>query len=61
MSERSLTLLGEPTPNRCLMVGDNLSTDILGAVRKVPSLLLTSGIHEEQLVYPTPSSLNRSA
>ena len=59
--ERSLTLLGEPTPNRCLMVGDNLSTDILGAVRKeIPSLLLTSGIHEEQLgLRPTPSSLNQ--
>ncbi len=53
--ERSMSILEIDTPSRCLMIGDNLSTDVLGAARAgLASLLLTQGIHAEHLG-PTPA------
>jgi HAD superfamily hydrolase (TIGR01459 family) len=49
--EAALRSLGDPSPDRVLMIGDSLDHDILGG-RGVgmKTLLVTSGIHREALV-----------
>lgn len=60
---RCFDLLGNPAPSRVLAVGDSLHTDIAGAnAAGIDSLLITGGIHRQQLgvqpgVLPTAAAL----
>jgi HAD superfamily hydrolase (TIGR01459 family) len=64
MFDAALQILGNPAPERVLMVGDSLDTDILGGRGAgILTLLITSGVHREALVGATdmPASLLRLA
>jgi HAD superfamily hydrolase (TIGR01459 family) len=51
MFEAALQALGNPDPQRVLMIGDSLDHDILGGLGVgILTLLITSGVHREALV-----------
>ncbi len=48
--ERAFEIMGAPSPGRVLAIGDSLRTDIAGAAGVgIDSLLVTGGIHQEEL------------
>jgi ribonucleotide monophosphatase NagD (HAD superfamily) len=48
--ERCLRLMGDPSPDRVLAVGDSLRTDVAGAVAAgIDAVFVTGGIHAEAL------------
>jgi HAD superfamily hydrolase (TIGR01459 family) len=54
MFEAALQALGNPPPERVLMIGDSLDHDILGGRGAgILTLLVTSGVHREALVGAT--------
>jgi HAD superfamily hydrolase (TIGR01459 family) len=62
--EAALRTLGNPRPERVLMIGDSLDHDILGGRNAgVMTLLITSGVHHEALAGATDvgASLRRIA
>jgi len=62
--DAALRMLGNPAPERVLMIGDSLDHDILGGRGVgIMTLLVTSGIHREALVGATdlPASIRRLA
>jgi ribonucleotide monophosphatase NagD (HAD superfamily) len=64
MFDFALQTLGNPAPERVLMIGDSLDHDILGGrAAGIRTLLVTSGIHREALVGATdlPASIRRLA
>jgi HAD superfamily hydrolase (TIGR01459 family) len=64
MFEAALQTLGNPDPQRVVMIGDSLDHDILGGRGVgILTLLVTSGVHREALVGATdlPASIRRLA
>jgi HAD superfamily hydrolase (TIGR01459 family) len=64
MFEAALQTLGNPDPQRVLMIGDSLDHDILGGRGAgILTLLVTSGVHREALVGAAdlPASILRLA
>jgi HAD superfamily hydrolase (TIGR01459 family) len=64
MFEAALQALGDPDPQRVLMIGDSLDHDILGGRGAgILTLLVTSGVHREALVGATalPESIRKLA
>jgi HAD superfamily hydrolase (TIGR01459 family) len=64
MFEAALQALGNPDPQRVLMIGDSLDHDILGGRGVgILTLLVTSGVHREALVGAAdlPASIRRLA
>jgi HAD superfamily hydrolase (TIGR01459 family) len=62
--EAALRMLGNPSPERVLMIGDSLDHDILGGRGvEIMTLLVTSGIHREALAGASdlPASIRRLA
>ncbi len=57
MFDAALTRLGNPAPERVLMIGDSLDHDILGGRGAgILTLLITSGVHREALADATDPS-----
>jgi HAD superfamily hydrolase (TIGR01459 family) len=64
MFEAALETLGNPDPQRVLMIGDSLDHDILGGRGAgIPTLLITAGVHREALAGATdlPAGIRRLA
>jgi HAD superfamily hydrolase (TIGR01459 family) len=64
MFEAALEALGNPDPQRVVMIGDSLDHDILGGRGAgILTLLVTSGVHREALVGATdlPATIRRLA
>jgi HAD superfamily hydrolase (TIGR01459 family) len=62
--DAALQVLGNPDPERVLMIGDSLDHDILGGRGAgILTLLITSGVHRDALVGATdlPATLQRLA
>jgi HAD superfamily hydrolase (TIGR01459 family) len=58
----ALEALGHPAPERVLMIGDSLTHDILGGRNAgILTLLITAGVHREELGADIPAGLRRLA